>query len=151
PPVVMSPPPGSILTTALQIVGRVTSALSGNGIHLSVSCAGATPCQVLVLATTTETLHGSKVGSVAQRSKKRIVRGATLAATIAPGRTQSLTLKLNAVGRSLERRFGKLPVTVTVALALPSGKHSLVERTRLTLASPRRHHGRPIAHRSSLR
>ena len=47
-------------------------------------------------------------------------------------------LELNALGCWLERRFEKLPVTLTVSLTLPGSARAVIERIHLTLAPPKK-------------
>ena len=51
---------------------------------------------------------------------------------IHPGRTVTVTVKLNATGRKLLARFGKLPVTLKITL-LQNGKHLAIANTKLTV------------------
>ena len=51
---------------------------------------------------------------------------------IHPGRTVTVTVKLNATGRKLLARFGKLPVTLKITL-LQNGRHLTIANTKLTV------------------
>jgi hypothetical protein len=130
---------GPVVSPSLKLVGRVASALGGKGIRFSLACAAGLPCPVSAVASTTETLRGSKVASLAKRRRRTVIVG-NLTAKILAGRTEVLILKLNATGRRLQQRFGRLPVTLTITLTLPDGAHLSIERAHLTLALPRKRH-----------
>ena len=119
---------GSIAKGAPPIAPFVhlVSAVGGHGsLSVTLSCAsGGPPCQAAsVTATVTEHLKGGKITAVSSRKKKKArsqtkrVVIATAGATLAAGTTKTLTLKLNASGRALLAKFGKLTAVVNVTCA----------------------------------
>ena len=102
--------------------------------RLSCAPSALVPCQATETLSTTETTHGGQpVGLRASiRRKSRTVIVATKGVMIEPGRTVTVTVKLNAAGRKLLARFGKLPVTLTITL-LQNGKHLAIANTKLTV------------------
>ena len=90
---------------------------------VALSCPpGGVACQAAsVRATVTEHLKGGKVTAVSSRKSKKKARAqtkqvviATAGATLAVGTTKTLTLTLNASGRALLAKFGKLTTVVSV-------------------------------------
>ena len=75
------------------------------------------PCEVTQALTTTETTQGGRpfALSASIRRKSLTVILATKTVMIRPGKTVSVTVKLNTTGRKLLARFGNLPVTLTRA------------------------------------
>ena len=120
--------------SALALTGSPTSSVAGVTDKLSCAPASREPCQATQTLTTTETTHGGLpvALSASTRRKSRTVVVATKTVTIQPGKTASVTLKLNTTGRKLLGRFGKLPVTLTITL-LQSGTHLTIANTKLTV------------------
>jgi hypothetical protein len=85
---------------------------------------------------TKETLRGRtvlRVSAAAQRAKKK-TRKLTVGSgryTLAGGKSLKVTVKLNASGRKLLRRFRRLPVSVTVTQGTKT-----IRLTRLTIKAP---------------
>jgi hypothetical protein len=105
---------------------HLVSAVGGHGsLSVTLSCpSGGLACQAAtVVATVTEHLMGSKITAVSSRKKKKArsqtkqVTIAAAGATLAAGTTKTLTLKLNASGRALLAKFGKLTAVVSVTSA----------------------------------
>ena len=120
--------------SALALIGSPASNDAGVTDKLSCAPSALVPCQATEALTTTETTQGGQpVGLRASiRRKSRTVIVATKGVMIEPGRTVTVTVKLNAAGRRLLARFGKLPVTLTVTL-LQNGKHLAIANTKLTV------------------
>jgi hypothetical protein len=103
---------------------HLVSAVGGHGsLSVALSCPpGGVACQAAsVTATVTEHLKGGKVTAVSSRKSKKKARAqtkqvviATAGATLAVGTTKTLTLTLNASGRALLAKFGKLTTVVSV-------------------------------------
>jgi len=94
---------------------------SSTGVIVSLSCEGAagTACSGREQLTTVEKLVGSKVSGLSARKKKSrskrvVVAEATF--TLAAGYTHTIGPPLNATGERLLKRFGNLPVTLTITL-----------------------------------
>ena len=120
--------------SALALIGSPASNDAAVTDRLSCAPSALVPCQATETLSTTETTHGGQpVGLRASiRRKSRTVIVATKGVMIEPGRTVTVTVKLNAAGRKLLARFGKLPVTLTITL-LQNGKHLAIANTKLTV------------------
>jgi hypothetical protein len=130
PPVTGSTPPatGSVATPRSPAISTAqVGAISGGSAKITVtlSCpAGGAGCAPVSLqATVKEHLKGTKITAITAGAKKNarvttkqvVVAGG--GATLSAGATQTLTLTLNATGRALLAKFGKLPAIVTVSSA----------------------------------
>jgi hypothetical protein len=107
-------------------LAHLVSALGGHGsLSVTLSCpSGGPACQAAtVTATVTEHLKGGKITAISSRKKKKArsqTKRVTIAAagtTLAAGTTKTLTLTLNASGRALLAKFGKLTAVVSVTSA----------------------------------
>jgi hypothetical protein len=116
-----------------------------NGIKLTIACGGAATqsCNGKVVATTTEHLIGSTVTAITASAKhhKRVVVVARRSYGLAGGQHVTLTLKLNAKGKKLLKRFGKLPVIVKITERNAAGKQVTITRRKLTIKPRHRKHG----------
>lgn len=118
------PPPPPTQTTATQTTAtasRVGPAhlLKGN-LTVAVACngPGGTSCTVKATLSTVEKLRGGRPSSLAAPAaapRTKTVTVGSVSATIAAGTKQTITIKLNATGRSLLARFHKLPAHLAVA------------------------------------
>ena len=120
--------------SALALIGRPTS--NGAGVTDKLICAPSAllPCQATETLTTTETTKGGRpvALSASIRRKSRTVIVATKTVMIQPGKKVTVMVKLNATGRKLLARFGKLPVTLKITL-LQNGRHLTIANTKLTV------------------
>jgi hypothetical protein len=120
--------------SALALIGSAAS--NGAGVTDKLICGPSAlgPCRVTEALSTTETTQGGRpVGvSASTRRKSRTVIVATKTVMIRPGRTVTVTVKLNATGRKLLARFGKLPVTLAITLR-QNGRHLAIANTKLTV------------------
>jgi hypothetical protein len=104
-------------------VGSIFGAGAKITVALSCPAGGAGCAPVSLQATVKEHLKGTKITAITAGAKKNarvttkqvVVAGGNV--TLAAGGTQTLTLTLNATGRSLLAKFGKLPALVTVSSA----------------------------------
>jgi hypothetical protein len=131
-------PPKPAPATASQ-VGNVSG--SKGQATLSLACHGTagTSCQIHVTLTTVEKLrHGHLVG-VAAKTHSKTVTVATLTITIPAGQTVKVALKLNATGRKLLKRFGKLPSHITAILEGEAGHHTVVAQNLTIKPVPKKH------------
>lgn len=133
---------------------EVGSASGANGQgRFTVVCTGAagSSCEIESTITTVEKFrHGRLVAVSARRHhprtrSQRIVVGASKL-TIPAGQRVTISIQLNAVGKSLLARFGKLPVHLTV-VQISATRRSTVIVENLTIRSHhrarhRRHHHR---------
>ncbi len=120
--------------SALALIGRPTSSDARVTDKLSCAPSALLPCRATETLTTTETTRGGRpvALSASIRRKRRTVIVATKRVMIHPGRTVTVTVKLNATGRKLLARFGKLPVTLNITL-LQNGRHLTIANTKLTV------------------
>jgi hypothetical protein len=105
---------------------HLVSAVGGHGsLIVTLSCPpGGLACQAAsITAAVTEHLKGGKITAVSSRKKKKArsqtkpVTIAASGATLAAGETKTFTLALDASGRALLARFGKLTAVVSVTSA----------------------------------
>lgn len=117
---------------------------SANGpaaVNAPVSCGGSQACTVTETLTTTVTMrNGVVVSASAARAPlvRRTVVVGTSTVTIGGGRTRTVSVSLNATGRSIVRRLGQVPIVLTVK-SKQRGKRASIKRTRLTIIAPRHH------------
>jgi hypothetical protein len=122
-----TPAPAPTPTPTVTVPTAQVASVSGGhaDITAAISCpAGGTACpQVSVQATVTEHLKGSKIKAISASGKKKPkpktkqVVIATAATILAAGATKTITIKLNATGLTLLKKFGKLNAIVTVRSA----------------------------------
>ena len=124
----------TVSVSALALIGRPTSNDAAVTDKLICAPSALRPCQATETLTTTETTQGGRPvalsASIRRKSRKVIV--ATKTVMIHPGRTVTVTVKLNPTGRKLLARFGKLPVTLKITL-LQNGRHLTIANTKLTV------------------
>ena len=94
--------------------------VSGTTVSIRLGChatSGAS-CKVLAILTTTERLQGTKVIALRSRTKMtlKVVTLAKADVTIAAGAQKTVSLSLNATGRTLLKRFHTLPARLTTSL-----------------------------------
>ena len=124
----------------LLVGGGSTLALLGGptatsaGVTDKLTCAPSAPllpCRATETLSTTETIQGGRPVGLSARSARTVIVG-TKKVLIRPGRTVSVTVKLNPTGGKLLARFGKLPVTLTIKL-LRDGRRLPIASTQLTV------------------
>jgi hypothetical protein len=120
--------------SALALIGSPTSNDAGVTDKLICAPSALRPCQATETLATTETTQGGRrvALSASTRRKSRTVIVATKTVMIQPGKQLTVKVKLNATGRKLLARFGKLPVTLTIAL-LQDGRHLAIANTNTKL------------------
>jgi hypothetical protein len=122
-----------------SLVGKARAA---NGqVSFTVACKGlaGTTCKVHATLTTAEkTRRGHLIGIAAKaKIRSKTVTIASVTVTIAAGKRAKLTLKLNATGRKLLKRFGKLPARLTAMLEGEGGRTRLLAQS-ITI-KPKKH------------
>jgi hypothetical protein len=124
----------TVSVSALALIGRPTSKDARVTDKLICAPSALVACPATETLTTTETTHGGRpvALSATARRKRRTVIVATKRVTIQPGKQVTVTVKLNATGRKLLARFGKLPVTLKITL-LQNGRHLTIANTKLTV------------------
>jgi hypothetical protein len=108
---------GSVKPAPVASVSSISGKRGKITAKLSCASGGAACSPVTLKATVVEHLskHGRILAVTARRKPKtKTVTIAAASATIAAGTTQTITLKLNATGRALLARYGKLSVLVTI-------------------------------------
>ncbi len=117
---VSSPPPPPVAHASQ--VGSVSGA---NGkVTFTLACSGVagTRCNVKVSLITIEKLRGKRlIGVAAQKRHSKRVTVASLNISIPAGDRVRISLKLNAAGRRLLARFGKLPAHLSVVQSASAG------------------------------
>ena len=135
------PPPKPAVASAVGFV----SGAKGKA-RFTLSCAGATGTSCAVQATLTTLEHKRKghLLGVAAKAKTTSVKVAVGSAsvTIAAGHRMTITITLNAAGRKLLKRFGKLPVHLSVTSASQGAKTTVIAQNLLIKPPPRRKHRR---------
>jgi hypothetical protein len=136
-----SPPPPP------PVAGRASAGhakVSGRTVSVPVTCTGDTSCTVSLRLTVTETRKGHKVIAVSARKakvvRKTLVLG-TASATIRPGRTTTVRVGLNGVGRKLLAARHTLTAKLTVTQR-GSGRSRTVATQKVTFTAPKPAHGR---------
>lgn len=129
---------------------EVGSANGANGqVRFTVVCTGAagSTCEIESTITTVEKFRHGRLVAVSARHRprnrsQRIVVGASKL-TIPAGQRVTIAIQLNAIGKSLLARFGRLPVHLTV-VQISATRRSTVIVQNLTVrphrARHRRHH-----------
>jgi hypothetical protein len=131
------------LGAAIGVTAQPKTTVSGSGLVFTIACKQGARCPIQAVATTTERLRGRQVVSVSKRRlRKHTVVVGRVKVTVASGAKRKITLKLNATGRRLLQRFGRLPVRVTITLTAPGGKKVVVRRTHVTIKPARQHRHR---------
>jgi Glucodextranase, domain B len=133
-----TPHPSSPPTAHLALLG-VPHALA-NGVSLRLSCSAAS-CSGTATLTATELLSkpGGKLLGVtaARKRKKKTVTVGRASFSIQAGATKTVTVKLNASGRKLLKRFKRLPVQLQVKLS-SGAKPTTVATKKLTIKKKKR-------------
>lgn len=107
------------------------------GVTVTIRCVGvsAQSCRGTITLTTTETTRGSKVIAVsASHRSHRVVTVGSGSYRLAGARMQAFQVKLNQLGRSLLKRFHKLPVTVRVVQTLAGSRKRVVSTRTVTIS-----------------
>jgi hypothetical protein len=117
-------PPGKA-----AVVGKVTT--SKGRVIFTLKCTGpaGSKCSVKDSLVTVERRNKSKVVGLLARIKKRTVTVASGAQSINAGKQLKVTLKLNATGRALLKRFHKLPVHLTVTVAAKPKARTVISKS----------------------
>jgi hypothetical protein len=125
--------------TASQVGGA--SGAKGE-VTLTLACHGTagTSCKIHETLTTIEKLrHGHLVAVAAAKTHSKQVTIASLTVVIQAGEQIKVSLKLNATGRKLLARFGKLPAHLTAILEGEGGHHTIVAQNLTIRPKPKKH------------
>jgi hypothetical protein len=124
----------------VRVLSVLASKVVGQGILVRLSCTGTTgaDCTGEAALRAREKLRSGKVvavqaGRSRARTTSRTVVVGTTRFTLATGKTSSVSVALDASGRRLLARFGRLPVTLTVATT------TTVLTKRFTISPPKHH------------
>jgi Glucodextranase, domain B len=123
-------------------VGFVSGAKGKATLTLSCSGATGTSCAVQATLTTVEHKRKGRLLGVAAKAKTTSVKVAVGSAnvTIDPGHRMTITITLNATGRKLLKRFGKLPVHLGVTSTSQGAKTTVIAQNLLIKPPPPRRH-----------
>ena len=124
--------------TSPTLTASSNPARGGSAILVTLTCEQAGGCAATFVATTKERVRDGRVTALIGRLRTRTVTVATGTTTLTRGAHLVFALKLNAIGRRLERQFGRLPVTVSIYLGKP-GPHTLIERVHVVLRPAHKH------------
>jgi len=117
------PATASVLAKAATTNGHVTFALACHG-------GAATSCKIRVSVTTLERLrHGRVIAVAASTSGAKKVTIAAETVVIPAGQELRIALKLNASGRRLLARFGRLPAHLTATIEDEGAGHTVLEQS----------------------
>jgi Glucodextranase, domain B len=137
--VTYTPAPKPALASA---VGFVSGAKGKAKFTLSCSGATGTSCAVLATLTTLEHKRKGRLLSVTAKAKKttsvKVALGSA-SVTIAAGHRLTITITLNATGRRLLKRFGKLPVHLSVTSTSQGAKATVIAQNLVIKPPPRKH------------
>lgn len=132
PPAAVTPRVTSIASVAGKLVVKLSCPAGGSG------CGGVT-----VNVTVTEHLQGGRVTAVSAKhggkakSKTKVVVISTKSASLAAGKTASLSLSLNGTGAELLKKYRKLQALVTVSAA---GRTIRTQKVTITAAKAKGKH-----------
>jgi hypothetical protein len=134
PPAPPSPSP------KLEFPGAPTP--SPNGVSFSIGCRSTAgiACDGQAELSTLEKLLGSRLLALGARRRhhtRRVIDGLT-SFTLAAGKTETIFVPLDATGKRLLRRFGRLPATLTITL-LNASPPTVIQRTTTIRLKHRRH------------
>jgi hypothetical protein len=117
---------------------------SATGVTATVTCTGPTACLTTDQLTTTETTGSAGqpalVARAARAPRRRTVIVGSRTVRIARGETAKVTVKLNATGRALLSRFGRLPLRLTIVLVRGRRRKVMAQRTLTLRPGHRRPH-----------
>ena len=129
---------------SVSLGGSPKSTATGVSDKIKCSAPAGQSCQITETLTTIETTRGGKpvaVTAAGKKKKKKVVVGSKTV-TIRAGQTATVTIRLNPAGLKLLKRFGKLPVTLTIKLNR-SGKLVTVASRKVTIKQhKKKHHSR---------
>jgi hypothetical protein len=136
------PPPGTTPPgPGKALIGAAT--VKGTAAFVHASCAGNTgaTCKLVLRMTTVETLLGHRVIAVAQSLKKhkRVVTVGLARVTLAAGTSKTVKIPLNALGKSLLKRFHRMKVTLKVTQTLANGSSKTVAVKTMRFKARKRH------------
>ncbi len=112
-----------------------------NGVSFKLHCSSATCSGVATLGTVERVKNGRVVSLLAAKVRKRKVTVGSRSFSIAAGQTITVTVPLDRTGKLLLKRFGRLPVRLTVDLNEAGGKKVVVKSAK-SVIKPKRHHKR---------
>ncbi|HEY1689563.1 MAG TPA: hypothetical protein VGF95_11950 [Solirubrobacteraceae bacterium] len=128
---------GTTTTTNAPTVSAIKGGKGKLTATLSCPAGGASCSSAKIVATVTEHLKGSKVTAISAAAKSKAkaktkqVVIASSSATLAAGAKKTITLALNATGKKLLAKYGKLQTLVTVTV---NGK--VIEKKTVKLTEP---------------
>ncbi len=121
------PPPTPPAPVAVAKVSRLK--LRGHALSFKVTCGGAV-CSGSGTLTTTELLRARTIRLARAHLIKRRHTVGRKAYRVAPGKSRTVTVRLNRTGVKLLKRFHRLPVRLSVTLKRANGKPKTVKHAR---------------------
>jgi hypothetical protein len=121
------------------------SVRAGGEVSFTVTCQGSSgPCTVGAALSTLEHLgHGRLLAlTAASHTRLKLLVLAVRSVVIAPGRSERITLRLDAAGLRLLAHHRRLPAHLNVVLQGPGRTRSVLSERNLTLTPARRAHRR---------
>ena len=113
--------------------------VSGNTVSVPIACKGDTSCKVSLKLTVTETFRGHRLIAVSARkvkvTRKTVVLG-TKSATIGAGRTATVRIGLNRIGRKLLATRHKVTAKLTVTQRI-GGHNRTLSTQKVTFKAPK--------------
>jgi PKD domain len=136
--ILSSPPP------PVPLLSVLASKVAGQSVLVRLGCAGGVCDGDAVLTAREKLSSGRPIAVVSHRKKARVsyrtvVVGST-PFTLSPGQTVNDSVTLDATGRKLLKRYGRLPVTLTVTLTVAGKTRTIATSKPLTIAPPKRRH-----------
>jgi streptogramin lyase len=140
------PPVQSSTPLTPSTVGTATltnPAVHGTSLTANQICVGPPQdqCSLVYLIDTHEYVTGfpgAKASAATKKPKYKTVTVGKVTVTLKGGQSKKVTIKLNAKGRKLLKRYKKLPVNLTVTQKLDGGKTKVVKRAKATFKAPKK-------------
>jgi hypothetical protein len=124
-----------------SVVGHASGAKGQ--VVFTIACHGlaGTSCKVHATLTTVEKIRRGRLVGIAAKVKTRskTITIASVTVTIPAGKTAKITLKPNATGRRLLKRFGKLPARLTAVLEAEGVRTKVIAQNITIKPVPKKH------------
>jgi hypothetical protein len=131
--------PGLLAATPKLALGAAIPSPTGVSVSLTCEALAGTTCAGQAQLATLEKLLGSRVLALSARKKKPRSRRVTVGQTtlmLPAGKTQTVSVPLNATGAKLLKQFGTLPATLVITLLNTSPPSVL--QTKITIKTKRK-------------
>jgi hypothetical protein len=145
PPPVQKPPPSPPRPGRTSFVSLETSS-TGAALRLSCTSAEGQHCSGTIYIVAEETLHGKKVIAVGSARHRKSVTIGQAPFSLPAGGTATFTIKLNAAGRALLRRFHAISAYVLANEVSPTGAPFIFLLHETRFSEPKQHRQRHSKH-----